>query len=779
LDDLQNDITKKTPACFEPALDYIVTKVPRFTFEKFQQTEPLLGTQMKSVGEVMSIGRSFKESFLKALEALESNYRALLLPSEWEEEEIGLESIRSTRFDRLWLIAELLRKKKANLDEIQEATKIDYWFLAQLEEIVQLEGYIKTLKLKDLTEDLMRELKANGFSDRLIAKLMRVEEPTISKKRKQLGVVSSLNQVDTCAGEFEAVTPYYYFAYEDFPAEQGSSVVPEEKKEVVAILGSGPNRIGQGIEFDYCCVKAVEAAQEMGYEAIMINCNPETVSTDYDVSSRLYFEPLQKEYVDRVLDEERTHSEIKGVICQTGGQTALRLSQELEGVEILGTEAAQIDRAEDRSKFEKLLAKLKLKRPEGKTAKSIASLKRICKEMGFPVLVRPSYVLGGRSMHIVRSEDQLERIAKELSYTPEDHWPVLIDRFLEDAIEVDVDCVGDGKDMFVAAIMEHIEEAGIHSGDSSCTLPPLTLSEAMIEKVKKLSLRICRELKLCGFLNIQLAFWKNDFYVLEVNPRASRTLPFVCKATGQDWVKAGTYAMLGRSFKEQEIEEPRLSREEMEHIAVKQVVFPFLKFPGVDVLLGPEMKSTGEIMAVGKDFQEAFAKGLLASNHKLPRYGTAFVSVKDGDKNRVLDICHQLKKLGFRIVATHGTTAFLQKNGIVASGVNKVKEGQPHIVDSIINNEIDVVINTTDGEAAISDSFSIRRSALQTGVPYFTTLTAARAAVNSLERWIRGELSVCSLQEYSSKRSGRIQARSSVHLKARENDSAASRNSAK
>lgn len=763
LDEINNDITQKTPACFEPALDYVVVKVPRFNFEKFQQTEPILGTQMKSVGEVMSIGRSFKEAFHKAFHSLENSQPGLCLPEEWKAEEISLESVRSTRYDRIWLICELFRKSLASLEEVQLATGIDDWFLSQVKQIIDYEVYLSKQRLPQLTEQDLLSAKCLGFSDRVLAKLLKSTEAAVSKKRKSFGIETSLNQVDTCAGEFEAFTPYYYFAQEEFAQKPEAKKQTQPNKKSVVILGSGPNRIGQGVEFDYCCVKAVQAAEELGYETVMINCNPETVSTDYDTSSRLYFEPLEKEFVERALLEESKFAQIQGVICQTGGQTALRLSQEIESVPVLGTSSTQIDRAEDRAKFDKLLNKLKLKRPEGKTAKSLSALDRTIESLGYPVLVRPSYVLGGRAMHIVRSDAELEPIYKELEIAPEDHWPVLVDRFLEDALELDIDCIGDGKEAFVIAVMEHIEEAGIHSGDSSCCLPPLTLGNELIQKVKKLALRICKELKVSGFLNIQLAIYKNQIYVIEVNPRASRTIPFVCKATGQDWVRVATKAMLGQTFKEQGVEAPDLSREKFNYSAVKQVVFPFLKFPGVDVLLGPEMKSTGEVMAIGEDFNEAFVKGLLASNHRLPRTGTAFVSVRNQDKARVVDICSQLKKLGFRILATYGTAEFLRKAGIVAQGINKVKEGQPHIVDAIINSQVDLVINTTSGSSAISDSFSIRRSALQTGIPYFTTMTAARAAVNSLDRWIHQRLDVKAIQDYFGSQSNhRPKRRSSV-----------------
>ncbi|MGA0163542.1 MAG: carbamoyl-phosphate synthase large subunit [Bdellovibrionota bacterium] len=743
LDELKNDITQVTPACFEPALDYIVVKIPRFTFEKFANSEPLLGTQMKSVGEAMAIGRSFKEAFQKAFSSLETGNAGLLLPSQWADKAIGPESIRPLRYDRWYLMAELFRKKTLKAEEMNEITGIDLWFLKQLEEIIQEEEKIQKKAKAKIRKDEMLKWKSWGFSDVYLSKLLKTSVSKIQKMRSEMNVESQLNSVDTCAGEFEAQTPYFYFSHERFASKRQIKPRISEKKKIL-VIGSGPNRIGQGLEFDYCCVKALEAVKEFGHESLMINCNPETVSTDYDIADRLYFEPLELEYVQRVIQNE---GGVDGIICQTGGQTGLRLSQQLKAFPILGTAATQIDRAEDRAKFDRLLTKLQLKRPQSKIAKTQKALIQACRSLGFPVLVRPSYVLGGRAMHILRSESQLRSVFNSLASSPDISWPVLVDRFLDDAIEIDVDCIGDSQDAMVLAVMEHIEEAGIHSGDSSCTLPAVTLPDALIEKVKKLSLKICRELKLCGFLNIQLAYWRGKIYVLEVNPRSSRTLPFVCKAMGQNWVKHGVFAMLGKTFREQGIKAPSLLRSDFDRVAVKQVVFPFLKFPGVDVLLGPEMKSTGEVMCFGKDFNEAFVKGLLASNHRLKKTGAAFVSVKDSDKDKILDICRRLKSIGFRLVATEGTARFLQSKSIVVSRINKVKEGQPHIVDAIINAEIDLLINTTDGESSISDSFSIRRSALQMGIPYFTTLTAARAAVNSLDRWIRGDLGVYSLQE--------------------------------
>jgi carbamoyl-phosphate synthase large subunit len=744
LDELTNDITQKTPAFFEPALDYVVVKIPRFAFEKFHQAAPLLGTQMKSVGEVLAFGRTFHEALLKAFDSLELGYDGIALPPHWKKEDVALENIRQPRFDRWWLIFELLRAKKASIQEIAECCEIDTWFLERVSEIVEMERRLSDSKGKD--ESLVRAAMAMGFSPTRLSQLTGVSRARLIKSAK-----ASLNAIDTCAGEFEAETPYFYFSVEAFPASTIEPIVKRDTPSVL-IIGSGPNRIGQGIEFDYCCVKAAEAVREAGYEAVMVNCNPETVSTDYDCSDRLYFEPLARDYVERIIAHEKASGPVLGMICQTGGQTALRLSQSLQQIPLLGTEKTQIDRAEDRSKFDRLLAKLKLKRPQSLSISRIEDLNRAISRLGYPVLVRPSYVLGGRSMHVIRSEEERLRITERLVSTADIQFPLLVDRFLEDAIEIDVDCVGDGDDVFPIAIMEHIEEAGIHSGDSSCTLPTMSLDGSTIEKIRRQSIQMGKELKLCGFLNIQFALHRNDLYVLEVNPRASRTLPFVCKATGIDWVKAGVSAILGQSLKSQGLQAPPVHPAAFKQMSVKEVVFPFLKFPGVDVLLGPEMKSTGEVMGIGEDFTEAFMKGLLATQHRIPKTGTVFVSVKDSDKPRILEVCAKLKMLGFRIVATHGTAKFLREQGIVCSGINKVKEGQPHIVDAIINGQIAMVINTTDGDQAVSDSYSIRRSALQTGVPYFTTITAARATAQSLSRWIRGEMDVRALQDYAPSR---------------------------
>lgn len=758
LDEISNDITRETPASFEPALDYVVVKVPRFNFEKFQQSEPILGTQMKSVGEVMAIGRSFQEALQKAFNSLEIDGQGFELPSSWRSKEVSIDLLRSARFDRWFLIMELLRRDPELVSQIQEITQVDFWFLNQLKELAQSERECANLKISQVDEAKLRELKCLGFSDQRLADLLGCTREQVEKRRLKLGVRPQINLVDTCAGEFKALTPYYYFAYEEFPAEFSFSLnqtkLPKDLEapaEIVIVLGSGPNRIGQGVEFDYCCVKAVQNLRAAGKQVVMVNCNPETVSTDYDISDRLYFEPLEYEYVQEIIDLENQKGKVIGVVCQTGGQTALKLSQELKSVRLLGTEAKQIDRAEDRSKFDRLLQSLKMKRPKGRTAKSISDLERTCQSIGYPVLVRPSYVLGGRAMHIVGNREQLEPVLKELKESPKKYWPVLVDQFLDHALELDIDCVGDGGSFEVAAIMEHIEEAGIHSGDSSCVLPPISLNKSTLKKIEEMSLRICKELQVAGFLNIQMAIYKDEIYLLEVNPRASRTLPFVCKATGIDWVGRGIEGMLKYSgFADKKLKMKKLAlfqKRKFPYYSVKQVVFPFLKFPGVDVLLGPEMKSTGEVMSAATSFEEAFLKGLLASYHRLPKTGTAFVSVKDSDKTKIVELCRELKRLGFRIVATHGTAAFLRKHSIVCSGINKVKEGQPHIVDAIINSQIDLLINTTDGVSAISDSYSIRRSALQTGIPYFTTLTAARAAVSSLEIWIRGDFEVFALQD--------------------------------
>lgn len=746
LDEIQNDITKKTPACFEPAIDYVVIKIPRFNFEKFPKTDPLLGTQMKSVGEVMALGRTFKEAFQKAMNSLEQGTLGFELPKAWAGRDITLESIRSSRFDRWYLVADLLRRGRESVDTIHEATSIDRWFLRELSEIMATEKRLSVQPLAKVSEDLLRMAKAQGFSDEGIARLTRATREAVKKRRHHFRIHSELNQVDTCAGEFESVTPYFYFGYEKYASPLSEKAHKSQRPSVI-ILGSGPNRIGQGVEFDYCCVKASETIQAEGYDAVMINCNPETVSTDYDASTRLYFEPLTEEAVERVLHEEKSRGRVVGVLCQTGGQTGLKLSQRLKDIPLLGTPSVEIDRAENRLKFDRLLSKLKLRRPRSTTVKRLDQLPAAAAKLGYPVLIRPSYVLGGRAMHIVRSRDQLESIMALIQSSADIEYPLLVDRFLENALEIDVDCIGDGAQVLVLAIMEHIEEAGIHSGDSSCSIPSLSLSHVMIERIRKMAVRLGTELKLNGFLNIQLALVENELYVLEVNPRASRTMPYVCKATGFDWVNVAVKAMLGTNFKAQGISQPDLRPEKQNFYSVKEVVFPFLKFPNVDVLLGPEMKSTGEVMGIGEDFSEAFVKGLLAAGQRLPKAGAVFVSVRDDDKPKIVDLCSRLKTLGYRLVSTHGTAQFLRRHDIVVQGINKVKEGQPHIVDAIINGQIDIVINTTDGESAISDSYSIRRSALQTGVPYFTTLTAARAAVHSLARWIRGEMDVRALQD--------------------------------
>lgn len=775
LDELKNDITEKTPACFEPAIDYVVVKIPRFTFEKFRQTKPLLGTQMKSVGEAMAIGRSFKEAFHKAFHSLEIDDVGLSLPAAWKDKKIDLDLLRQTRFDRWKLIFEYFRKNPDSLEAVQEATRVEWWFLEQVKELIDLEMALRSLKWSEVDFEILKAAKVNGFTDRELARFWRVQESSVRHKRRSFGIESQKNMVDTCAGEFEAQTPYFYFAYEENPfieSQTGRGIKARQQGEPVGastsppksviVLGSGPNRIGQGVEFDYCCVKAVQAIRDMGFRAVMINCNPETVSTDYDTSDALYFEPLLYEHVQRVIEEESKHSEVLGLICQTGGQTALRLSQELDKQLVLGTPSAQIDRAEDRSKFERLLQKLKLKRPQGKAVKSISGLDKAVKELGFPVLVRPSYVLGGRSMHIVSNQKILARITEELKTSPKEHWPIFVDKFLENAIELDIDCIGDGQDYIVTAVMEHIEEAGIHSGDSSCALPAFSLPSEKVIEAKKICLKLCKELQITGFMNVQLAFYKNNFYVIEVNPRASRSLPFVCKSNSVDWVGAGVKAILGQSFQEQGVSQPAIEPEFFDYCSVKQVVFPFVKFPGTDVLLGPEMRSTGEVMSIGADFNTAFIKAFVAAGNKMPDRGRVFLSVRNEDKMSCLPIAKRLVDLGFQIVATRGTHRFLAENEISSKVVNKVKEGQPHIVDAMINKEIDLVINTTSGQKSVSDSYSIRRTALQMKIPYFTTITGARAGVNSLDRWRAKEMRVYALQDLKQKADGQFHFAASI-----------------
>jgi len=758
LDEIRNDITRETPASFEPTLDYCVVKFPHFTFEKFPGADETLTTQMKSVGEVMAIGRTFKEALQKAIRSLEIEVYGLetrlpALHARFADKPAGeraaeihhfvREKLRVPNWERVFYIADALRLGMG-IEEIYALTKIDPWFLQNIKEIVDFEERLKGERgtspsiMRLFTHPLMMEAKQLGFSDRRLAQLVGSDERTIRDARKRMGIEAVYKIVDTCAAEFVAYTPYLYSTY-----EQECESSPTDQKKII-ILGSGPNRIGQGIEFDYCCVHAAFALKEIGYETIMVNCNPETVSTDYDTSDRLYFEPLTLEDVLNIVEKERPD----GVIVQFGGQTPLKLAVPLEkaGVPIIGTSPDAIDRAEDRERFKQLLNKLGLSQPANGTASSFPEAARIARQIGYPVLVRPSYVLGGRAMEIVYDEESLkEYITKAVQASPE--HPVLIDKFLEDAIEMDVDAVSDGSDVVIGGIMEHIEEAGIHSGDSACSLPPRSVGEPLIKELREQTRALALELAVVGLINIQFAIKDGVIYVLEVNPRASRTVPFVSKAIGIPLAKIAAKVMVGMTLKELGFTKERV----LSHMAVKEAVLPFVKFPGVDAVLGPEMKSTGEVMGIDRDFGRSFAKSQIAASGCLPLAGTAFVSVRDRDKPYVAPLARRLKELGFKLVATRGTAGVLSEAGIEVETVYKVIDGiRPHIVDKMKNGEIALVINTPEGRGARLDSFSIRRTAVTQGIPYFTTLSAAQAAVEAIRALLLGDLDVKPLQEYYS-----------------------------
>jgi len=723
LDELRNEITGgATPASFEPSIDYVVTKVPRFAFEKFPQADSHLTTQMKSVGEVMAIGRTFQESFQKALRGLEVGVDGM--NEKTKDREVLEEELGEPGPERIWYVGDAFAQG-FSLEEVQQLTKIDPWFLAQIKEIVDIELWLETQTVKVLDKDMLLALKRKGFSDRRIAKLLKIEDRDVRKLRRMNGVRPVYKRVDTCAGEFATGTAYMYSTYEE---ECESNPTNRQK---IMVLGGGPNRIGQGIEFDYCCVHAAFAMREDGYETIMVNCNPETVSTDYDTSDRLYFEPLTLEDVLEIVDKERP----VGVIVQYGGQTPLKLALDLEanGVPIIGTSPDMIDAAEDRERFQKLLHELALRQPPNRTARNEEEALALAQEIGYPLVVRPSYVLGGRAMEIVHEQRDLERYMREAVKVSNDS-PVLLDRFLNDAIEVDVDCLSDGERTFIGGVMEHIEQAGVHSGDSACSLPPYSLSPITIGELKRQTALMARGLGVVGLMNVQFAIQQQEIdgnlqdvvYVLEVNPRASRTVPYVSKATGLQLAKIAARCMVGKSLEAQGI----TAEVTPDYFSVKEAVFPFVKFPGVDTILGPEMKSTGEVMGVGKTFGEAFVKSQLGAGVRLPTAGKVFLSVKNSDKPRAVEIARSLVEIGFTVVATKGTAAAIAAAGIAVQTVNKVAEGRPHIVDMIKNNEIALVINTVEEKRnAINDSRTIRTSALGARVTTYTTIAGAEAAV--------------------------------------------------
>ncbi|MCD6061313.1 MAG: carbamoyl-phosphate synthase large subunit, partial [Moraxellaceae bacterium] len=722
LDELKNDITRgATPASFEPSIDYVVTKIPRFNFEKFPQAEPRLTTQMKSVGEVMAIGRTFQESVQKALRGLEVGSDGFNPKVKGEKDEVQAKlrhELGNPGPERIWYAGDAFRHG-FGVDEVYKLSGIDPWFLVQIEDIIKSEEEVKQKGFASFDRDTLWRLKRKGFSDSRLATLLGVSEKEVRKRRWELGVKPVYKRVDTCAAEFATSTAYMYSTYEEECEASPSN------RDKIMVLGGGPNRIGQGIEFDYCCVHAALAMREDGYETIMVNCNPETVSTDYDTSDRLFFEPVTLEDVLEIASLEKP----KGVIVQYGGQTPLKLARALEaaGVPIIGTSPDAIDRAEDRERFQQMVERLNLRQPPNRTARSAEDGVRLAAEVGYPLVVRPSYVLGGRAMEIVFNEDELRRYMREAVQVSNDS-PVLLDRFLDDAIEVDVDCVSDGRDVVIGGIMQHIEQAGIHSGDSACSLPPYALPADVQNVMREQTIAMARELGVVGLMNVQFAVKGSDVYVLEVNPRASRTVPFVSKCIGTSLAKVAARCMAGKTLQEQKFTKEIIPP----YFSVKEAVFPFAKFPGVDPILGPEMKSTGEVMGVGASFGEAFHKAVLGSNERLPTGGKAFISVRDTDKPHLADIGRELIALGFELVATGGTQRELEATGIKCQRVNKVTEGRPHVVDMLKNGEIQLVINTTEGKQAQQDSFSIRRSALQGKVYYTTTISGAEAVCLAL-----------------------------------------------
>ncbi len=747
LDELSNDITGVTPASFEPTIDYVVTKIPRFAFEKFEGAEPLLTTSMKSVGEAMAIGRTFPESLQKALRSLEIGLNGLddfEIPGlgDGDDKNAIRAALGKPTPDRLLVIGEALRKGWS-IEDVHNQCKVDPWFVEQLSDIVEIENTVREHGLPD-DADSMRYVKSMGFSDARLAELSGQSEDIVASKRRAMNVRPVYKRIDTCAAEFEARTPYMYSTYEvPFGGEAECESIPSDRRKAV-ILGGGPNRIGQGIEFDYCCCHAAFALDEAGIESIMVNCNPETVSTDYDTSDRLYFEPLTPEDVVELISVEQSNGEVLGVIVQFGGQTPLKLAQALEkaNIPILGTSPDAIDLAEDRKRFQSLLIELGLKQPPNEIATSHEEAMQSAANIGFPVVIRPSYVLGGRAMEIVRDDAHFERSSKKLFAEFVDN-AVLIDGYLEDATEVDVDAIADGNNVFVAGIMEHIEEAGIHSGDSACSLPPFSLSDDVIQRLEEQTEKLARALNVVGLMNVQYAIKNDEIYVLEVNPRASRTVPFVAKAIGHPIAKIAAKVMAGEPL-------PDMSKPKSGgHVAVKEAVFPFARFSGVDTVLGPEMRSTGEVMGLDTSFDRAFAKSQLGGGTNVPKSGAVFVSVKDRDKDAIVAPARMLVDLGFEIVATRGTARHLESQGLEVKTINKVLEGRPHVVDAMKNGEIQLVFNTTEGAAALADSFQIRRTALLMKIPYYTTVAGSVAAGLAIKSLRSGSLEVAPLQTYT------------------------------
>jgi carbamoyl-phosphate synthase large subunit len=740
LDEIPNDITRYTPASFEPSIDYCVVKIPKFNFEKFPDAGQTLTTHMKSVGEVMAIGRTFKESLGKAVRSLEigryglDEHHSKAELNDSEKKEFIKEHLLTPSWDRLWSVVDGMRTGM-DIDEIHEITMIDKWFLYNLKQIIELEEEIKNQPEPLIETSLLKKAKQYGISDIRLANLLNTTEGDVRNHRRKNGIHPVFKVVDTCAAEFQAYTPYLYSTY-----ETECEANPTSKKKII-ILGSGPNRIGQGIEFDYCCVHGVLALKEMGFETIMINCNPETVSTDYDISDRLYFEPLTFEDVMEIVEKEKP----EGVIVQFGGQTPLKLAVPLfnAGVKILGTSPDSIDIAEDRKRFAALLSKLNLLQPDNGNARSFTEAKKVVTSIGYPVLIRPSYVLGGRAMKVVFDESELEEYMTHAVDVSPEH-PVLIDKFLEGAIEIDVDAVCDGEEVFIGGVMEHIEEAGVHSGDSACSLPPYSIKEEVIEEIRSQTQALALELKVLGIINIQFAVKDDVVYVLEVNPRGSRTIPFVSKAIGIPLAKIASKVIAGRKLKELNIDSKRKSK----HIAVKEAVFPFVRFHGTDTILGPEMKSTGEVMGIDDDFGKAFAKAQMAIEGHLPLSGTVFISVRDKDKPPIVEIAHKLHDLGFKIIATGGTAKAIAEKDTPVTTVLKEYEGRPNVIDHLKNNEVQMVINTSEGKISQEESYNIRRYAIVSGIPYFTTVPGAIAAESAIKAMSNGELDVKPIQEY-------------------------------